>query len=74
MNKTGEVSSCDIPFTDDLVKFNAEYMELTKKVIESCNNHDLEDSMVIGTSNIAKYDIDGAVLMYSGIFNNPFLI
>lgn len=74
MNKTGEVSSCDIPFTDDLVKFNAEYMELTKKVIESCNNHDLEDSMVIGTSNITKYDIDGAVLMYSGIFNNPFLI
>jgi chloramphenicol O-acetyltransferase type A len=30
--------------------------------------------MVIGTSALARYDIDGAVGMYSGIFNNPFLI
>ena len=30
--------------------------------------------MVIGTSALAKYEIDGAVGMYSGVFNNPFLI
>jgi chloramphenicol O-acetyltransferase type A len=30
--------------------------------------------MVIGTSALAQYEIDGAVGMYSGIFNNPFLI
>ena len=30
--------------------------------------------MVIGTSAMAQYDIDGAVGMYSGIFNNPFMI
>ena len=30
--------------------------------------------MVIGTSALAQYDIDGAVGMYSGMFNNPFLI
>lgn len=30
--------------------------------------------MVIGTSALAQYDIDGAVGMYSGIFNNPFII
>lgn len=30
--------------------------------------------MVIGTSALAQYDIDGAVGMYSGIFNNPFMI
>ena len=30
--------------------------------------------MVIGTSALAQYNIDGAVGMYSGIFNNPFLI
>ena len=42
---------------------------------ESCTDHDLsEDSMVIGTSALAQYEIDGAVGMYSGIFNNPFLI
>ena len=30
--------------------------------------------MVIGTSALAEYEIDGAVGMYSGIFNNPFMI
>ena len=30
--------------------------------------------MVIGTSALARYDIDGAVGMYSGVFNNPFMI
>ena len=30
--------------------------------------------MVIGTSALVQYDIDGAVGMYSGIFNNPFII
>ena len=29
--------------------------------------------MVIGTSALAKYEIDGAFGMYSGIFNNPFI-
>ena len=73
-NREGEVSSCDIPFTDDLSLFNQQYLQLTKQVAESCTNHDLPDSMVIGTSALAQYDIDGAVGMYSGIFNNPFLI
>ena len=41
---------------------------------ESCRNHDLTDSMVIGTSALAQYKIDGAVGMYSGVFNNPFMI
>lgn len=73
-NKEGEVSSCDIPFSDDLSDFNQSYLRLTKQVAESCTNHDLADSMVIGTSALAQYEIDGAVGMYSGIFNNPFLI
>ena len=73
-NKDGEVSSCDIPFSDDLSQFNKEYLLLTKQVSESCVNHDLTQSMVIGTSALVQYEIDGAVGMYSGIFNNPFLI
>jgi chloramphenicol O-acetyltransferase type A len=73
-NKDGEVSSCDIPFSNDLSAFNQSYLRLTKQVAESCTNHDLADSMVIGTSALAQYEIDGAVGMYSGIFNNPFLI
>jgi chloramphenicol O-acetyltransferase type A len=73
-NSTGEVSSCDIPFTNELEEFNQSYLHLTEKVADSCINHDLNDSMVIGTSALAKYEIDGAVGMYSGIFNNPFMI
>ena len=46
-NREGEVSSCDVPFSDNLQQFNADYLRLT---------------------------IDGAVGMYSGVFNNPFLI
>ena len=73
-NKQGEVSSCDIPFCEDLSLFNDNYLRLTKEVAETRRNHDLPDSMVIGTSALVRYDIDGAVGMYSGIFNNPFLI
>lgn len=74
MNREGEVSSCDVPFSDDLETFNTDYLRLTRQVAQSCKNHDITDSMIIGTSALAQYDIDGAVGMYSGIFNNPFLI
>lgn len=73
-NKNGEVSSCDMPFSEDLNQFNHNYLQLTKQVAETCQNHDLTESMVIGTSALVNYEIDGAVGMYSGIFNNPFLI
>ncbi|WP_304582913.1 CatA-like O-acetyltransferase, family 2 [uncultured Alistipes sp.] len=73
-DRRGEVSSCDVPFSDDLRRFNDDYLRLTRQVAESCENHDLTDSMVIGTSALAQYEIDGAVGMYSGIFNNPFMI
>lgn len=73
-NKNGEVSSCDIPFNNDIQKFNSDYLELTREVAQSCQNHDLAQSMVIGTSAIIDTEIDGAVGMNSGIFNNPFMI
>ena len=74
LNHEGEVSSCDIPFSKDLETFNNDYLHLTSHVASTCRNHDITDSMVIGTSALAQYEIDGAVGMYSGIFNNPFLI
>ena len=74
-NKDGEVSSCDIPYTEDLEQFNRQYLESTQKVVESCSDMDLSDKcMVIGTSAIIDTEIDGAVGMNSGIFNNPFMI
>ena len=74
-NKAGEVSSCDILYTDDLEKFNADYIKYTTWVAENCKDRDLSDSsMVIGTSAVVDTEIDGAVGMNSGIFNNPFMI
>ncbi len=71
----GEVNSCDIPFSEDLTTFNRNYLRYTKIVAESCVDWDLsENSMVIGTSAIIDTEIDGAVGMNSGIFNNPFMI
>lgn len=73
-NRQGEVSSCDVPFSDDLQQFNADYLRLTRQVAETCTDHNLPDCMVIGTSTLVQAEIDGAVGMYSGIYNNPFLI
>ena len=74
-NKTGEVSSCDILFHENLSDFNAEYLKYTVQVADTCQDRDLsENSMVIGTSAIIDTEIDGAVGMNSGIFNNPFII
>lgn len=74
-NKAGEVSSCDILFTGNLEEFNRDYLTYTTQVAESCQDRDLSaDSMVIGTSAIVDTEIDGAVGMNSGIFNNPFMI
>ena len=69
MDERGEVSSCDVPFSSSLVQFNADYLQLTHAVAESCENHDLTDSMVIGTSAIVDTELDRAVGMNSGIFN-----
>ena len=74
-NKDREVSSCDILYTDDLQKFNQDYLKYTVQVAEMCQDRDLsDDCMVIGTSAIVDTEIDGAVGMNSGIFNNPFII
>ena len=74
-NRDGEVSSCDILYEEDLNKYNKGYLEYTSWVAENCQDRDLSnDSMVIGTSAIIDTEIDGAVGMNSGIFNNPFII
>ena len=61
-NMDGEVSSCDIPYMDDLNEFNRQYLKYTSQVAESGQDHDLsDDCMVIGTSAIIETEIDGAV-------------
>ena len=74
-NKCGEVNSCDILYNPNLDEFNKEYLQYTTLVSTKCEDRDLSsDCMVIGTSAIIDTEIDGAVGMNSGIFNNPFMI
>ncbi len=73
--KNGGINTCDIPFSDDLEGFNRDYLALTGRARDTGEAHDLGgDYMVIGTSALAGYDIDGAVNIYAGVYNNPFLI
>lgn len=73
--KDGDINTCDVPFSDDLEQFNRDYLYLTGKVHDTCDAYDLgEDYMVIGTSVLAGYDIDGAVNIYAGFYNIPFMI
>lgn len=74
-NKNEEINSCDILYVDNLEIYNKQYLEFTSQVAKTCQDRDLSnDSMVIGTSAIIDTEIDGAVGMNSGIFNNPFII
>ena len=74
-NRRGEVSFCDILYTDDPDVFSREYLQYTAQTAERCEDRDLSDEcMVIGTSAVVETELDGAVGMNSGVFNNPFLI
>ena len=74
-NLHGEVNSCDVPFDGDLTHYNRDYLQLTAQTAQTACDHDLsQNSMVIGTSAIVDTELDGAVGMNSGIFNNPFII
>ena len=69
------INTCDIPVSDSLIRFNRDYLTLTGLVRRTGQAHELgEDYMVIGTSALPGHKIDGAVNIYAGIYNNPFLI
>lgn len=69
------ISTCDIPFSTDLSQFQQDYLNLTRRVHDTGEAYNLaEEYMVIGTSALSQYDIDGAVNLYAGFYNNPFLI
>lgn len=71
----GEITTCDIPVSEDLRDFQRDYLRLTQQVQSSHQAYDLSGShMVIGTSALVPYPIDGVVNIYAGIFNNPFVI
>ena len=72
-NSQGDISSCDIPYSDDLEQFNHDYQKLTAQAASECKSTFLEDYMIIGTSTLVQTELDCIVNQFSGKFNNPFL-
>lgn len=73
-NVKGGISSCDVPYSDELEQFCRDYDALTRSAGTTCQNITDEESMVIGTSAVVGTELDCIVNQYSGIFNNPFLV
>lgn len=73
-NREGDINSCDILFTEDLQKFNADYLSLTKKASEECQSSFLENDMVIGTSTLVQTEIDSVINQYTELFVNPMVM
>jgi chloramphenicol O-acetyltransferase type A len=72
-NVKGGISLCDVPYSDDIEQFNADYLELTCQAANTCKSTALEDYMIIGTSALPQTELDCIVNQYSGRWNNPFL-
>ena len=73
--RDGGIATCDIPFSESLDQFRRDYLALTAQVRETGAPYDLNgDYMVIGTSALPQTEIDGAVNIYAGCYNNPFLV
>ena len=73
-NCKGGISTCDVPYSDDLQQFNADYLRITQQTATACRDITLEDYMIIGTSTLVQTEVDCVINQYSGIFNNPFLV
>lgn len=55
-NREGEVSSCDIPFSDNLQQFNTDYLRLTKqgKHSDKCTFYSLRFGCSFAVANTIK--------------------
>ena len=73
-NSAGGISSCDIPYTDDLDKFCSDYMVLTQSASTSCQSSFVDDAMVIGTSAMTTTELDSIVNQYTDQFCNPMVM
>ena len=72
-NKDGGISSCDIPYTDDMEQFGQDYTTLTQSASSSCQSTFVDDAMVIGTSAMIETELDSIVNQYTDQFCNPML-
>jgi chloramphenicol O-acetyltransferase type A len=75
MTKDGGINTCDIPFSDDIRQFEADYLRITTLAQQSTEDVVLgDDYMVIGSSALTKCELDSVVNVYAGFWNNPFVV
>ena len=73
-NKNGGINSCDIHYSDDIQKFNKDYLRLTSEAAAECKSSSIEDAMVVGTSAMIGTELDCIVNQYTDLFCNPMLM
>ena len=73
-NSKGGISSCDIPFPDDLQQFNRDYLMFTEQAANECKSSFLDEHMVIGTSAMIQTELDCIVNQYTDQFYNPMMM
>ena len=73
-NNQGGISSCDIPYDDNIIAFCYTYNELTHKVSTTSQSSYLENYMVVGTSAMIQTELDSIVNQYTDKFCNPMVM
>ena len=73
-NSKGGISSCDIPFSDDLQQFNRDYLMFTEQAANECKSSCfasdqrssafLDEHMVIGASAMIQTELDCIINQY----------
>lgn len=73
-NAGGGLSSCDIPYNENIKEFTENYLRLTKQATTENKNVVLKDSMIIGTSALIQTELDCIVNQYTDKFCNPMVM
>ena len=75
MTNDGGINTCDIPFSEDIRQFEADYLRITQLAQTATDDVVLgDDYMVIGSSALTKCELDSVVNVYAGFWNNPFVV
>ena len=73
-NAGGGLSSCDIPYNENIREFTENYLRLTQQATTENKNVVLKDSMIIGTSAMIQTELDCIVNQYTDKFCNPMVM
>ena len=65
LNEKGGITLCDVPYSEDISQFNADFLEATSLAAKTCKSTSLEDAMIIGTSALPHTELDCIVNQYS---------